>query len=85
MNNDFVQKVLHVCSLTTSADTFAEHCWLYVRGQTPGESEENFLKIVAKLDTYGVDPHCVKVILYGFLYSLFFFWLVFPGLSYWQL
>jgi len=31
------------------------------RGQTPTESEENFLKIVAKLDTYGVDPHCVKV------------------------
>ena len=33
----------------------------YCRGQTPTESEENFLKIVAKLDTYGVDPHCVKV------------------------
>jgi len=32
------------------------------RGETPTESEEYFLKLVAKLDTYGVDPHCVKVV-----------------------
>jgi len=27
----------------------------------PTEAEEYFLRMVAKLDTYGVDPHCAKV------------------------
>lgn len=36
-------------------------CLCCRRGQTAHESEEDFLRIVAKLDTYGVDPHCVKV------------------------
>lgn len=36
-------------------------CLCCCRGQTAHETEEDFLRIVAKLDTYGVDPHCVKV------------------------
>lgn len=31
------------------------------RGQVPAEAEANFLKKAATLDTYGVDPHQVKV------------------------
>ena len=35
--------------------------YLYCRGQVPAEAEANFLKKAASLDTYGVDPHKVKV------------------------
>jgi len=34
---------------------------LYCRGQVPAEAEASFLKKAASLDTYGVDPHKVKV------------------------
>ena len=30
-------------------------------GQTPAEAEANFLVRACQLDTYGVDPHPVKV------------------------
>ena len=33
----------------------------FSRGQVPAEAEANFLKKAASLDTYGVDPHKVKV------------------------
>jgi len=32
-----------------------------VSGQTPDVAEMNFLVTAAQLDTYGVDPHPVKV------------------------
>ena len=33
-----------------------------IRGQTPDVAELNFLLTATQLDTYGVDPHPVKVI-----------------------
>lgn len=33
----------------------------FCRGQVPAEAEASFLKKAATLDTYGVDPHKVKV------------------------
>lgn len=30
-------------------------------GQVPAEAEANFLRKAASLETYGVDPHVVKV------------------------
>ena len=41
----------------------ANHCYscFSYRGQVPAEAESNFLKKAASLDTYGVDPHPVKV------------------------
>jgi hypothetical protein len=33
----------------------------FFSGQVPAEAEANFLKKAASLDTYGVDPHRVKV------------------------
>lgn len=38
-----------------------ELCLLY-RGQTPAMAESNFLLRASQLDTYGVDPHPVKVV-----------------------
>lgn len=35
--------------------------WCFIRGQSPGEIEVLFLEAASKLDTYGVDPHPVKV------------------------
>jgi len=32
------------------------------RGQTPDIAEMNFLITASQLDTYGVDPHPVKVL-----------------------
>lgn len=32
-----------------------------VGGQQPSDAENTFLKIACQLDTYGVDPHPVKV------------------------
>jgi hypothetical protein len=46
---------------------FACLCTL-IRGLTPTDAEEVFLKTVSKLDTYGVDPHPVKVCLVLLLY-----------------
>ena len=34
---------------------------MFYRGQVPSEAEANFLKKSSSLDTYGVDPHPVKV------------------------
>lgn len=34
---------------------------LLTRGQVPAVSELNFLRKACLLDTYGVDPHPVKV------------------------
>lgn len=34
---------------------------LLYRGQTPATAESNFLQQACRLDTYGVDPHPVKV------------------------
>ena len=42
-----------------SADLFL-FAFLF-RGQVPAEAEGNFLKKASTLDTYGVDPHQVKV------------------------
>lgn len=36
-------------------------CSWFCRSQVPAEAEENFLKKACTLDTYGVDPHPVKV------------------------
>ena len=33
-----------------------------LKGQTPGATENNFLRKACTLDTYGVDPHPVKVV-----------------------
>jgi len=33
----------------------------HLSGQTPTETETNFLRRASQLDTYGVDPHPVKV------------------------
>lgn len=45
------------------------HCVIYrlalrllCRGQTPAAAEANFLQQASRLDTYGVDPHPVKVV-----------------------
>lgn len=32
-----------------------------LKGQTPPQVESSFLKLACQLDTYGVDPHPVKV------------------------
>jgi hypothetical protein len=32
-----------------------------LKGQTPAQVENNFLRKACQLDTYGVDPHPVKV------------------------
>jgi hypothetical protein len=32
-----------------------------LKGQTPAQVESNFLRKACQLDTYGVDPHPVKV------------------------
>lgn len=32
-----------------------------LRGQSPTQTESNFLRKACSLDTYGVDPHPVKV------------------------
>lgn len=34
----------------------------HLKGQSPSQVEKSFLKIASQLDTYGVDPHPVKVI-----------------------
>ena len=31
-------------------------------GQSPAVAESNFLKMASQMDTYGVDPHPVKVL-----------------------
>jgi len=36
---------------------------MHCSGQVPAEAESNFLKKASSLDTYGVDPHQVKVCL----------------------
>lgn len=33
-----------------------------LKGQTPAQVENNFLRKACQLDTYGVDPHPVKVL-----------------------
>jgi len=40
---------------------FVRVCVHVCSGQTPGEAEGNFLIRACQLDTYGVDPHPVKV------------------------
>lgn len=35
--------------------------FFFFSGETPADSEGNFLKKASTLDTYGVDPHAVKV------------------------
>lgn len=37
-----------------------------VKGMSTQEAERTFLKIACQLDTYGVDPHPVKVLLQNF-------------------
>lgn len=36
-----------------------------LKGQTPSQVESSFLKLACQLDTYGVDPHPVKVIYFA--------------------
>ena len=38
---------------------------LFCSGQTPAEAEANFLVRACQLDTYGVDPHPVKVAVFS--------------------
>lgn len=42
-------------------DLFEFYWCCFGRGQVPSEAEANFLKKASTLDTYGVDPHQVKV------------------------
>lgn len=40
---------------------FTDFNFFPVRGQVPAVAEMNFLRKACLLDTYGVDPHPVKV------------------------
>ena len=54
-NSLFLPFFLFVCSY------FLIVAMVTSRGQVPAEAEANFLKKASTLDTYGVDPHKVKV------------------------
>ena len=77
-----MDNVLEVCKVTaqTTGKVYSSNACVVLwpcfvidyRGQTPAEAEANFLLRASQLDTYGVDPHPVKVLTqkYSLLYIL---------------
>ena len=56
-------EILLRVKLASSSARFCVHviCFSCCRNQVPAEAEANFLQKAATLDTFGVDPHKVKV------------------------